>query len=61
MSDTDSNKGRADNVLNYCSEVEIRQKVIESKKHFLKNFFSYYLKSVLTVNEKLNKSYLKKL
>ena len=67
MSDNDSNKGgksggsMADHVLNYCSEVEIRNRVIQSKKHFLKNFFSHYLKSIMTVNERLNKSYLEKL
>jgi hypothetical protein len=51
MSDSHSNTGGRtyDTCCHY--EIEVRQKVLSSKKYFLKNFFQFYLKSLMTVNE----------
>lgn len=42
-------------------ELELRDRVLSSKRVLLRNFFSYYIKSLMMVNEKLNLSYLTKL
>ena len=42
-------------------ELELRNRVLSSKRILLRNFFSYYIKSLMMVNEKLNLSYLTKL
>lgn len=42
-------------------EIELRDKVLSSKRMLLRNFFGIYLKSLLEVNANLNASYLSKL
>ena len=50
------------NIQNCCkNELELRDRVLSSKRILLRNFFSYYIKSLMMVNEKLNLSYLTKL
>ena len=44
---------------NCCkNEIELRSRVLTSKRMLLRNFFSFYLKSLMMVNEQLNASYL---
>ena len=66
MSDFSSKGGASDHSsfsLNNCchNEIELRDCVLSSKRHLLRNFFSYYIKSLMMVNEQLNASYLAKL
>jgi len=50
------------NVQTYCSnEIELRDRVLSSKRVLLRNFFTYYIKQLMIVNEKLNLSYVTKL
>lgn len=42
-------------------EIELRNKVLSSKRILLRNFFSIYLKSLIEVNANLNASYISKL
>ena len=47
---------------NCCNmEIEVRDKILSSKRVLLRNFFSFYIKQVIMVNQKLNVSYLTKL
>ena len=47
---------------NCCqNEIELRDRVLSSKRMLLRNFFSQYIKQLMLVNEQLNKSYLMKL
>ena len=41
--------------------MELRSRVLSSKRFLLRNFLSFYLKSLMMVNEKLNVSYVEKL
>ena len=48
--------------LKSCNyEIELREKVLSSKRILLRNFFSCYLKSLIEVNANLNASYIAKL
>ena len=50
------------NINNYCNnEIELRDRVLSSKRVLLRNFFTYYIKQLMIVNEKLNLSYVTKL
>ena len=50
------------NIQNYCNnEIELRDRVLSSKRVLLRNFFTYYIKQLMIVNEKLNLSYISKL
>lgn len=42
-------------------EIELRDKVLSSKRMLLRNLFGFYFKSILEVNANLNASYLSKL
>ena len=46
---------------NCHNEIELRSRVLSSKRIILRNFFSYYIKSLMLMNEQLNVSYLNKL
>ena len=47
---------------NCChNEIELRDRVLSSKRILLRNFFTFYLKQLMIVNEQLNASYLTKL
>ena len=47
---------------NVCNnEIELRDRVLGSKRILLRNLFSFYIKSLMMVNQKLNLSYLGKL
>lgn|ERR1719469_975946 len=66
MSDFSSRAGTSDqssiSLHNCCqNEIELRDRVMSSKRILLRNFFSYYIKSLMMVNEQLNASYLNKL
>ena len=50
------------NIQNCCNnEIELRDRVLTSKRVLLRNFFTYYIKQLMIVNEKLNLSYVTKL
>ena len=50
------------NIHNFCNnEIELRVRVLSSKRVLLRNFFTFYIKQLMIVNEKLNLSYITKL
>ena len=50
------------NIQNVCDhEIELRDRVLSSKRVLLRDFFTFYVKQLMFVNEKLNMSYLSKM
>lgn len=50
------------NIKECCNnEIELRDRVLSSKRILLRNFFTFYIKQLMIVNEKLNLSYVTKL
>ena len=50
------------NIQTYCNnEIELRDRVLSSKRVLLRNFFTFYIKQLMIVNEELNLSYVTKL